>query len=193
MHAFSIDRDERALVFFYLAAAAIALGYGTHLIIARWIPGLPWEIDPPTAITWFGVLRGWFDKKLWRVRFGKWRLSRIPDLNGKYVGTLRGRFQGVFRTTDIDVVIEQTWSGIRIEGETISTTAKSEMAFISIDESELRYEFSNEPKPDKVGVRTPHRGTSFYKISGEGLVGGYYNYGGSSTDGAIKLRRVSGT
>ncbi len=95
MHGYSTDSSERRIVPLLLALLAIALAWATSRFLAAAHLSVPWWVDAPSSLAFYGVLYALFDKYLWRNGFvHKLGLARIPNLTGRWRGYLVTSFDG---------------------------------------------------------------------------------------------------
>ncbi len=91
MHGYSTDSGERRIVPLLLAFVAIALAWLSSKILAVMHLSLPWWLDAPSTLGFYGALYALFDRNLWRNRFlRKLGLARVPNLTGRCLAQLRG-------------------------------------------------------------------------------------------------------
>src|SRR6266853_4483495 len=89
MHGYSTDSDERRVVPLLLAFLAISLAWlSSKLLVVIHLP-VPWWVDAPSLMAFYGVLYTFFDRYLWRNGLvSKLGLVRIPNLAGQWHGDL---------------------------------------------------------------------------------------------------------
>src|SRR5882672_2498550 len=87
MHGYSTDSGERRVVPLLLASVAIALAWLSSNILAVMHVSLPWWLDAPSTLGYYGLLYALFDNILWRNRFVRnLGLVRVPNLAGRWRG-----------------------------------------------------------------------------------------------------------
>src|SRR6266567_345217 len=88
MHGYSTDSNERRIVPLVLALLAIALAWTSSKFLGAVHLAIPWWIDAPSSMAFYGGLYALFDKYLWRKSLArKLGLVRIPNggsLEGDY-------------------------------------------------------------------------------------------------------------
>src|SRR5713226_1366748 len=95
MHGYSTDSGERRIVPLLLASVAIALACLSSKLLAVMHLSLPWWLDAPSTLGFYGALYALFDRKLWRNRLArKLGLVRVPNLTGRWRGYLLSSFDG---------------------------------------------------------------------------------------------------
>ncbi len=198
MHSYSTDSPERKTIPFFIAAAAIAAAFwSSHLLQVRHIE-MPWWISPPIdTMAFYGLLYFAYDRYIWRWpiihRLG---ISAIPNLSGEWVGEVRsvlpnGTLAGDSFSRKIEIVIQQTWTEMSIQGCTdISKSHSVSASIITNHECSVAYEYSNEPLTGAPDTMHAHRGTTFLSIDSKtrSLVGEYYSGRDRQTIGTITLR-----
>lgn len=190
MHAYATnasDRDTTPLYIGFLAvASALALGSALdyfHLTV-------PWWIDAPSVMGFYGIYRSLFDTNVWsRTLFRRWRFSSIPDIRGTWVGYARSSHnEGTYHP--VLLYIHQTWTKISVILETTSSRSSSTMASLNTRESQeagLKYEYLNEPRAHEVVTMNSHRGNAHLRLSPDGkrLEGDYFTGRGRQNIGSL--------
>lgn len=194
MHAYATDVDRKGVP---IALAVISIGVTLLFlyVIQTLKINIPWWIDTPSVMGFYGILYALYDRALWRLHFGNFRLSHIPEVSGVWAGKLTSSYNN---GTKVDIVftIEQTWSRISIRTETETSTSSTTMAALNTDEyldPGLKYEYLSEPGAFATPTMLIHRGTGHLRLSADGkmLTGDYYTGKGRQTFGTIELRLVS--
>ena len=123
----------------------------------------------------------------------KLKLIQLPDLNGEWIGEVESSYSQDGSTHSVSVVILQRWSKILIGLETQNSRSRSVMASLRIVDllnSELSYQYVNEPKSNAPDTMAMHRGTTTLELIGSALEGDYYTGRGRGEVGTIKLHRL---
>jgi hypothetical protein len=55
---------------------------------------VPWWIDAPSVMGFYGLIYQWFDKYLWFRKFIFVPFSSIPNLQGTWVGAIHSSYGG---------------------------------------------------------------------------------------------------
>lgn len=173
MHAYSIDRKLRTKV----AVGIFMLSMMISLLLKQYCANALEQIvifletseikSLVELVRWFevnpnifgipflyAVISLLYDKWIW-----KWSLLRrwhnIPDLNGKWEGSLTSSYNG--KTIPMEMDIEQTWSGISFKSTFPQTNSNSysNVAAIYVDGNngiEISFAFKNDSYsvPDKI-------------------------------------------
>jgi SMODS-associating 2TM, beta-strand rich effector domain len=87
MHGYSTDSDEKRVVPLILAGLAIALAWMSSNLLATEHFSMPWWMDAPSSMFFYGALYALFDGRLWRHPLMR-KLGLVKTLN------LAGRWQG---------------------------------------------------------------------------------------------------
>ena len=147
-----------------------------------------------SAVGMYKILYYVFDRFIW-----KWRLLRkiglvtVPDLNGRWGGTIKSSYESGAQDHQIDVFITQQWSKILVRLEAGESYSKSIAAsFLTDDPSspELVYVYDNDPEAMTPESMHSHGGTAKLRITDSGLQGQYYTGQGRRTIGDISLKRI---
>ena len=198
-HTYSTDSGERQYITFVIAAAAIGATFIVSHFLDRHQIAFPWWASPPIdTMAFYGLFYGVFDRLIWKWPFiHRVRITRIPDLSGTWYGEVcpaetNGVSGGLGVKRDITVRIKQTWTRLRIRGETpLSKSHSISGHLITADESSLSYEYLNEPTALAPSTMHAHRGTARLSIDGRGktLEGEYYSGRDRQSIGTIRLTR----
>jgi len=161
MHAYSMDTEERKNILLVLAVISIIFSFGFYKTLANYQLSLPWWIESPSVLFFYGLLFMIFDKWLWRY-FKKINFVKTPNLNGEWSGNLKSSFDDHSSEVKATLKIFQTWTKIKILLSTDQSSSHSESASIVIDAPEgkyLSYQYINEPKSNAIKTMSIHRGT----------------------------------
>jgi len=198
MHGYSTDSDERRVVPLLLAFLAISLAWlSSKLLVMIHLP-VPWWVDAPSLMAFYGVLYTFFDRYLWRNGLvSKLGLVRIPNLAGRWHGYLISSFDGHAKRHDLMINIFQSWTQITVFLTTATSMSRSSAAMIQVEDPEgvaLIYQYQNQPLADAIGTMHMHYGTAMLRVSDDGcLAGDYYAGRDRRTFGRICCRRQLGS
>ena len=120
----------------------------------------------------FGILYILFDRVLWKLVPG----MKVQNLNGVY--ECNGVSKGSNKLWKGTIKIKQTWSKIYISLQTVSSTSKSFMANVHVDDNDtviLHYCYRNDPNGSLDELKK-HEGTADIIFDGDSINGKYYNY-----------------
>jgi hypothetical protein len=179
MHGYNTDTDERKVVPLFLASVAIALAWMSSTFLEVMHLSVPWWLDAPSSLGFYGVLYALFDRNLWRNRFvHKLGLVRVPNLTGRWRGFLTSSFDGHTRRHDLIINIFQSWTQISVFLATETSVSRSCAAVIQLDDPEglaLIYQYQNQPLANAMRTMHMHYGTAMLRMSNcENLTGDYY-------------------
>ena len=195
MHGYSSDSSERRIVPLLLALLAIALAWATSKILAATHLSVPWWMDAPSSMAFYGALYALFDRYLWKKSFvHKLGLARIPNLEGRWRGYLVTSFDGHAKQHDLILHIFQSWTQIVVYLTTATSMSRSCTAVIQMDDPEgvsLVYQYENQPLANARRTMHMHYGTAMLRISnGVCLAGDYYAGRDRQTFGWICCKRM---
>lgn len=145
-----VDRNETV---FWIALIAVGASIGAGVLLRSVGVDPPTYLAPPGVLTIFGFFFGLYNRWLWTLGIRGHRLSKIPDLNGSWQGTVDIRsHEGAIVAAALacTITIDQTWSRISIYFDTEFTRSTSVMASLGSKEEPhggLRYEYDVTPKP----------------------------------------------
>jgi hypothetical protein len=161
MHPYSIDTEERKNILLILAVVSVILTWCFYKILNNYQTVLPWWIESPSVLFFYGLLFVVFDKWLWQY-FEKIGLVKTPNLNGEWKGYLKSSFDEHSTEIKATLKIFQTWTRIKILLTTERSSSCSETASVITNAPEgkyLSYQYINEPKSNAVKTMSIHRGT----------------------------------
>ncbi len=195
MHGYSTDSNERRVVPLLLASVAIALAWMSSKSLAAAHLSVPWWMEAPSSMAFYGVLYTLFDKYLWRNSFVcKLGLVRIPNLMGRWRGYLITSFDGHVKRHELIINIFQSWTQVSVFLTTATSMSRSCAAVIQVDDPEgvaLIYQYENQPLADAMKTMHMHYGTAMLRVSKDGcLAGDYYAGRDRRTFGRICCKKV---
>ena len=196
MHDYSTDASERRGVPLLLALLAIALAWATSKFLAAIHLSIPWWVDAPSSMGFYGTLYTLFDRYLWRNSFvHKLGLVRVPNLEGRWRGYLITSYDGHAKRYPLMMNIFQSWTQIIVYLTTPMSMSRSSTAVIQMDDPEgaaLIYQYQNQPLADAMKTMHMHYGTAMLRLSNDGcLTGDYYAGRDRRTFGRICCKRAA--
>lgn len=179
MHPYSIDIEERKNILLFLAISSIILSWIFYKILGNYQISLPWWVESPSVLFFYGLLFIAFDKWLWRY-FRVIGLVKTPNLNGEWDGYIKTSFDNHSSKVKATLKIFQNWTRIKILLKTDQSSSQSETASITVDTPEgkyLTYQYINDPRPNAVETMSIHRGTArlLFDEKKNSLEGEYYS------------------
>lgn len=195
MHPYSTDSKEREQVLLGLALLAIGLALGLSRLLHAAQFAVPWWLDAPSTMGFYGVLFKCFDKSLWQwVSIRRTRLLKVPILAGEWHGHVLSSFDDHKKPHEVTVRISQTWTRIMILLSSATSDSHTLTASIEVHAPEgvvLTYQYENQPKPGAVKTMEMHIGTARLVLADGGVLEGYYYSGrGRREYGSIHLERT---
>ncbi|BAZ28330.1 hypothetical protein NIES4074_07610 [Cylindrospermum sp. NIES-4074] len=196
MHTYATDAKDRELIPLWLAAAAVAATLLLNYLLKVLNLEVPWWVDAPSVMGFYGLFYQLFDEYLWIQKIGFLRFSDIPNLQGTWVGVIKSSYQGGTEFPGVILYVRQTWSKISIQLETEKSKSKSIMAAVCTESSSepgLRYEYSNEPNAFNSQAMNSHKGIVNLVLSPDKktLTGSYFTSQTRQTYGEMVFERVS--
>src|SRR5260370_18804218 len=130
---------------------------------------MPWWVDAPSSMAFYGALYALFDKYLWRNSLVcKLGLVRTPNLTGRWRGFLITSFDGHAKRHDLMINIFQSWTQISVFLTTTTSISRSCAAEIQIDDPDsvsLLYQYQNQPLANAMRTMHMHYGTAMLRVS----------------------------
>ncbi len=195
MRTYATDAEDRDIVPVVLAVAAIAATQAFLTLVQKLNTQIPWWIDAPSVMGFYGIFHLLYDHILWRLHLGPIAFSQIPDVSGVWAGVLTSSYND---GTKINIVfyIKQTWSKIAIRTETATSTSSITMAALNTENSSdpgLYYEYISKPGAFAKVTMHIHKGTVRLSLSSDGktLAGEYYTCRDRQNFGTLELHFVS--
>jgi hypothetical protein len=198
MHGYSTDSGERRIVPLLLASVAITSAWLSSKLLAVMHLSLPWWLDAPSTLGYYGALYALFDRNLWRNRFArKLGFVRVPNLTGRWRGYLLSSFDGHTKRHDLMINIFQSWTEIAVFLVTETSISRSCAAVIQVDDPDglaLTYQYQSQPLANAMRTMHMHFGTATLRVSDDDtLTGDYYAGRDRCTFGRISCRREQST
>lgn len=196
MHTYATDANDRESIPLWLAALAVAATLFLNYLLKALNFQVPWWIDAPSVMGFYGLLYELFDNLLWRLRFKAIHLSEIPNLRGTWVGVVKSSYGGGTETRGVILYVRQTWSKLSVQVETETSRSFSTMAVVNTSNSSepgLKYEYINEPGTFSVQTMQTHRGTANLRLTPDGAIlkGEYYTGRGRQNIGDMVFHKIS--
>lgn len=199
MHPYAVDSNERRMIPFFLAVAGILASWLLYQILGMLALSVPWWLDAPAVMGFYGLLYTGFDRWLWHTQFvRKIGGIKIPNLNGDWVGFLVSSHDDHQSKHAVKVSVYQTWSNIQIVLRSAHSHSHSVMASIQVENPAgpiLSYEYLNEPHADAKSTMHIHRGTNrlmLYSDKGKLILDGEYYTGRDRLSyGTLHLERTA--
>lgn len=193
MHPYSLDTEERKNILLILAVVSIVFSWSFYKILGYYQISLPWWVESPSVLFFYGLLFIIFDKWLWQYLI-KINFVKTPNLNGEWTGNLKSSFDNHSAEIKATLKVFQTWTRIKILLMTNQSSSHSESASIVINVPEgkyLSYQYINDPKSNAVETMSIHRGTVglFFDDKKNALEGEYYSGRGRQNFGSLYFVR----
>jgi len=194
MHPYAIDAPERKMIPLVIAAVAIMSAWLLNVGLEKLRIAMPWWVDAPSVMGFYGIIYILFDKYLWRLEWlHRLGLIRTPILAGSWVGTLTSSFEPD-TSKNARLRIIQSWTKIEISLLTDTSQSHSLVASILSTTSNgmiLSYQYQNDPIPNTPDTMQIHYGTAKLVLVENKLEGEYYSGRGRQNTGALSFVRSS--
>ncbi len=192
MHSYITDSSERRDVPLWLAGISILLSWALYTSLAKLKFGVPWWIDAPSVVGFYGGLYKLFDCYCWR-----WKLLRtigivkVPVLDGHWKGYVISSHDDHKEKHPVSAQIRQNWTQMQIILKGQFSQSYSFLAAILTDAPEgivLDYEYKNEPISNATETMQMHNGTARLSFNAARVMQGpYYTGRGRQNHGYIYL------
>lgn len=194
LHRYASETGGRKSVPLFLAAASIGFTWFLNTLFSLWNFVLPWWIEGPSVLGFYGLFYTVFDKKLWKVSLIR-RTLKLPNLNGSWKGYVSSSYDNFQSRLAAEMEICQTWTSMSISMKTAHSNGRSLTSMLvnaDTDETTLNYEYLNEPKISAPISMQMHRGTALLSIDKDvkTLEGEYYTGRGRINYGLLHFERV---
>jgi len=197
MHPYQIEAEVRSKIFIIAVLFSIMAARLLHLLI-EYIPfSIPWWVETPSVLGFFGLFVLAFDRSFWKTKFIQsidWLY--IPNLNGIWETEILSSYKNFDELLTARVNVRQSASQISISLETEESISYSVSAILmktdKLHQFELTYNYINKPKADSISTMNMHQGTVWLQISSDckKLDGEYYSGRGRQNFGRLVLKRL---
>jgi SMODS-associating 2TM, beta-strand rich effector domain len=197
MHSYSTDSGERETILLLLAAFAIAAAWGESRLLQLTRLAVPFWLDAPSTMAFYGIFFKVFDIWLWRVRFlHRMGLLKVPILSGGWKGFVVSSFDNHKKAHPVAVFIDQTWTKMSVRLQSDNSHSFTSTASLQVHAPEgtvLSYQYENQPQPEALRTMEIHVGTARLILQADGLAleGYYYSGRGRKEFGSLKLEKAS--
>jgi hypothetical protein len=153
---------------------------------------IPWWIDTPSVLGFYGLVYWFYDRWAWRWLIG---VHGIPDIAGNYSVKIRSSHDKHATEYEARITVWQSWSRILVRLEasgSISVSRGGYLVEVPGNGHRLVYLYHNTPRPSAVSSMQQHDGTGEIDFAADGqtAVGGYYSGRGRLQHGEMSLTRV---
>jgi len=197
MHIYASDNRSRQFVYLYLAICAILCAWLLQKSIQATGRVIPWWIETPSVMGFYGLLWKWFDRSLWKTSLAhRLRLVSVPNLGGQWTAHAEYVLDGTPGETAGTARIKQTWTRMSIAIDWERSRSYSIAAIVQPSPAqriEVIYQYVNEPDVGAVDTMNIHRGTGWLTHDPESgvLAGEYFSGRGRQQFGKLTLSRVT--
>jgi hypothetical protein len=196
MHSYATDSDRNRKAVVALTVIAIVSAWLLPQILHAIHVTVPWWLDAPSVMGFFGIYWAIYNKWAWKWRIGALHVSEVPNLSGRWQGNLVSS-HAPETETQIEVVIHQTATRILVEGHTEHSDSTSIMAALNCQPGlfqGLTYLYQNWPRTLGPGTLEAHRGRAHLKLlSADTLMGEYMTDFKRGNEGRFELSRFTNT
>lgn len=195
MHPYSINSEEHKRMSLYMAVIAILLAWGLFFF-SKNIFSLPWWVEAPSVIGFYGFLHKWFESKLWRNKFIRKIFGiKTPIVDGDWSGSITSHSSHANGLIPIKkFCIKQSWTHIRIYLETENSESYSFEASMNVDEFgtvRIHYQYMNKPKDGAPETMHVHYGSASAKLDDQGVLRTeYYSGRDRNNTGSFEIKRL---
>lgn len=190
-HSYGLPNGYREKAGLALGLLGVALAWVLHIVLNSFSLSVPWWVDAPSVVGFFGLAYGLFDRWAWRIPVFRRRvLGNMPDLAGRWTGSVKSSFDGFEVDHPVEATIVQTWSRLNVLIRADHSASESMSAAFDIGDDGIWgvvYTFRNEPLIGAPEAMNAHRGTATLRLEGDVLIGDYYSGRGRQNLGSIKL------
>jgi len=197
MHPYVTDSRERGYILMLVAGISVLCAWLLFRVLVNLQVTVPWWVDAPSVMGFYGVLYKVFDKWLWRTPvFRQIGLVKVPCIEGVWEGYVSSSFDEHQNQYAVVVTIRQTWTEVSLVLQSQHSRSHSLVASIIGGQSGypwLNYEYLNEPSPDARSTMHSHRGSARLMICEDRgvLEGQYYTGRDRQNYGVIYVERMS--
>ena len=195
MHPYASEARSWRGIYLAIATMSVLSAWGFQRVIEGLDVPVPWWVEMPSVLGFFGLYWKWFDLRLWRTEFlQRRRWLGIPNLRGLWDARVSTTREGAAVEIRGKVQIEQTWSRLSITARWSNSESASLSAVLQQGPGmrpELVYTYVSEPGAMAVPAMEMHRGTTWLRLgeSYKVMEGHYYSGRGRQSHGDIALER----
>jgi hypothetical protein len=198
MHPYATDSTkEREIVPLIIAVLSILLALALDQTLTILKIKVPWWLDAPAVVGFYGILYKAYDKWIWRLPIlKKLKIAKTPDLNGTWKGYAISSYDNHGIRHDATIKIKQDWTSISIQLQAAQSKSNSTIANITTQnhqDTTISYQYTNEPAPGAKGSMQIHKGTANLTLAKKGhketLEGDYYSGRGRQNHGQLHFTK----
>lgn len=196
MHPYSINTEEHKWLALYVMVIAVLLAW-TLYWFSKNVFAIPWWLEAPSVIGFYGILHKWLDLKLWKNNYIRKIFGiKTPIFDGGWSGSIKSNSDHADGLIPIKkFCIKQTWTHIRIYLETETSESHSFEASMNVDEfgtSRIHYQYMNKPKDSAPESMHVHYGSASAKLDDHGtLQTEYYSGRDRNNTGSFEVKKLS--
>lgn len=196
MHQYQTDDNTKTNFLIFAVLLAVGLAYLFGKAINALQIQIPWYVESPSILGFFGAIYWLYDKYLWKTKWVQmmdW--IKTPNISGKWDVEIRTSHDSFTEKISGKAIIRQSAFRISIALETKSSISSSIHAALmrteKVSEYELTYNYINHPKADSTETMSIHMGTTRVSLSDDGkqMDGEYYTGRDRQNFGRITLLR----
>ena len=190
-----VHSEEHKHLSLYIAVVAILLSWGLYLF-SKNVFALPWWIEAPSVIGFYGILHKWFETKLWRNRYIRMFFEiKTPIIDGDWSGSITSHSSHANGQIPIKkFCIKQTWTHVAIYLETETSESHSFEASMNVDEfgtARIHYQYMNKPKDNAPETMHVHYGSASAKLDDQrALQTEYYSGRDRNNTGSFEVKKL---
>jgi hypothetical protein len=192
MHSYTTD-VEKTNIYAVIAFLSVVAALGLSIFFKSIKLEVPWLIDAPSIIGFYGIFYRIFDKYLWKSA----KLTNTPNLSGSWEGKIITSYDKHTNDYPATLSIKQTWSHISIVLTTDNSRSESSVAMISTknpDGAKVQYAYENKPRHNAKSTMHAHSGTADLSLSTRDniqiLEGDYYTGRDRRNHGILHFEKI---
>jgi len=196
MHQYQTDDSVKKNFLIVAVLLAVALAYLFGKAIDALQIQIPWYLESPSILGFFGAIYWLYDKYIWKTKWiQKVDWIKTPNISGKWNVEIRTSHGDFTETVSGKAIIRQTAFKISIALETDTSTSNSIHAALmrteKVSEYELTYNYINHPKADSLETMSIHMGTTHVSIADDSqkIDGEYYSGRNRQNFGRVTFSR----
>ena len=195
MHFYGKASERHPYIVLGMGGLGVGSAFALYVILSRLKITVPFYLDMPSTLGFFGFWYWLFDAWLWRTKMGQCLLNHSCDnFAGEYKGRLVSSFDS-HTSTRCSITIRQTYSNVSIVLETQDSRSKSIAASIAegYGKAQLHYAYENYPLSHACDTMHRHSGMAVleFKENMDELYMEYYTGKDREKHGHGTFKRVS--
>jgi hypothetical protein len=164
MHPYVAESRNCGSLYITMTILVVASAWLFQEFVTLLLIDLPWWVESPSVLGFFGICWKAFDLYVWRWKISRWvGWTEAPDLCGDWQVAVETQVNNQSKVAKGEAKITQTATHLSVVIRWEQSRSYSAAGVIQqgrSGEPELIYQYINEPHPDAPAMMQIHRGTA---------------------------------